>query len=72
MGKRRKSVSRGAQQRVRNNPLTGKQDTIPGTKAGKKRQRLAPGDPLRTHDIHGPVDGRKGRRSSPKVLLDEG
>jgi len=31
------------------NPLTGATETIPGTKAGKKRTRTAFGDPLRTH-----------------------
>lgn len=61
MGKKNKSVSRGAQQRTRINPITGKQETVPGTKAGRKRTRTAPGDPLRTHDIHGPTDKKKRR-----------
>lgn len=62
MGKKNKRVSRGAQQRDRVNPLTGQTETIPGTKAGKKRQRLAPGNPLRTHDLRGPVEKRKPKK----------
>lgn len=54
--------SKGAQQRTRKNPLTGAIETIAGTKAGKRRMRLAPGDPLRTHDLHGPV-GKKSKKS---------
>lgn len=65
MGKKNKSVNRGAQQRQRKNPLTGEIETVPGTKAGRKRQRLQYGHPLRTHDLHGPV-GKKptGKRKS--------
>lgn len=59
MGKKNKKVNRGAQQRERLNYLTGKVEIIPGTKAGKKRQRLSFGDPLRTHDLHGPVGKKK-------------
>jgi hypothetical protein len=59
MGKKNKRVSRGAQQRVRINPLTRAEETVPGTKAGKKRVRLAMSHPLRTHDLHGPVDKKK-------------
>lgn len=59
MGKKNKKVSRGAQQRVRINPLTRAEETVPGTKAGKKRVRLAMDNPLRTHDLHGPVDKKK-------------
>jgi hypothetical protein len=59
MGKKNKKVARGAQQRIRHNYLTGKDETIPGTKAGRKRQRLPFGDPLRTHDLHGPVGKKK-------------
>jgi len=62
VGKRRKGVSRGAQQRERVNPLTGQTETVSGTKAGKKRQRLSPGNPLRTHDLHGPVDKKKPKK----------
>lgn len=48
MAKQKKSkVSTGSRERL--NPLTGQIETIPGTKAGKKRTRTAPGDPLRTH-----------------------
>lgn len=49
MGKQAKSKGSGSG-RQRLNPLTGKVEQVGGTKAGRKRQRLAPGDPLRTHD----------------------
>lgn len=50
MGKSKKSSgSSGSQGRTRLNPLTGETETIPGTKAGKKRTRTSYGDPLRTH-----------------------
>jgi hypothetical protein len=61
MGKKKKSTARGLQQRERLNPLTGKIEIIPGTKAGKRRTRLPFGDPLRTHDLHGPV-GKKTKK----------
>jgi hypothetical protein len=52
MGKKKKSKgASGPQQRVRVNPLTGKEETIAGTKAGKRRVRLPFGHELRTHDI---------------------
>lgn len=60
MGKQAKQKpSRG--NRTRRNPLTGEVETIPGTKAGPKRVRLAPGDPLRTHVS---ADDRKEKRKS--------
>ena len=59
MGKKNKGPNRGAQQRVRINPVTGKEETIAGTKAGKKRMRTSFGDPIRTHDLHGPVGKKK-------------
>lgn len=59
MGKKNKKVARGAQQRERFNYLTGKTEIVPGTKAGKRRTRLSFGDPLRTHDLHGPVGKKK-------------
>lgn len=62
MGSKNKKVNRGAQQRVRVNPVTGKEETIPGTKAGRKRMRTSFGDPIRTHDIHGPVDKKKSKK----------
>lgn len=62
MGKKNKGVSRGAQQRERFNYLTGKTEIVPGTKAGKRRTRLSFGDPLRTHDLHGPV-GKKSKKN---------
>lgn len=48
MGKQAKTKP-GKGTRTRLNPLTGKLETIPGTKAGPKRSRLSQGDPLRTH-----------------------
>lgn len=62
MGKKNSKVSRGAQQRERLNYLTGKVEIVPGTKAGKRRTRLSFGDPLRTHDLHGPV-GKKSKNN---------
>ncbi len=58
MGKKRKKVSRGAQQRERQNPLTGEIEIVSGTKAGKRRARLSLGHPLRTHDLYGKKDIR--------------
>jgi hypothetical protein len=63
VGKKKSKVSRGAQQRERVNPLTGQTETVSGTKAGKKRVRLPFGNPLRTHDLHGPVDKRKSKKN---------
>lgn len=51
MGKKKASGSNRAGTRTRLNPLTGEVETIPGTKAGKKRTRLPEGHPLRTHDL---------------------
>lgn len=62
MGKKNKKVSRGSQQRTRRSPLTGSTELVSGTKAGKKRQRLPLGHPLRTHDLHGPVGKKPVRR----------
>ena len=47
--------AKGPQQRTRINPLTGEVETISGTKAGRKRQRLSLGHPLRTHDLRAPA-----------------
>jgi len=58
MGKRRKKVTRGAQQRERQNPVTGEVEIVSGTKAGKRRARLPFGHPLRTHDLYGKKDKR--------------
>lgn len=46
----KKGSSNRAGQRTRINPLTGQQETVTGTKAGKKRTRLPWGHPLRSHD----------------------
>lgn len=67
MGKKNKKAARGAQQRERKNPLTGQIEIVPGTKAGRKRQRLSPGHPLRTHDLHGPTTDKRGKKIKPKV-----
>lgn len=58
MGKKRKKVARGAQQRERQNPVTGEFEVVSGTKAGKRRARLPYGHPLRTHDLYGKKDIR--------------
>lgn len=65
-----KSSSKGPQQRRRIHPITKEVEMVPGTKAGKKRQRLPFGHPLRTHDLHGPV-GKKKPRSVTKNVADE-
>ena len=69
MGKKNKSVKRGAQQRERWNYIEQKMEIVPGTKAGKKRTRLPLGHPLRTHDLHGPVGKKKPRKL---VQIDDG
>lgn len=61
MGKKKKSVSRGAQQRERFNYLTGQIEIVAGTKAGKRRTRLPYGHPLRTHDLE-----QRGKRKGNK------
>jgi hypothetical protein len=50
MGKKKKSTSNRQGSRIRLNPLTGEKESVPGTKAGKKRTKLPFGHPLRTHD----------------------
>ena len=62
-----KSKKSGPQQRTRKNPQTGETEIISGTKAGKKRNRLPSGHPLRTHDIHGPV----GKKKKMVVISDD-
>ena len=62
MGKKRAKTARGAQQREKVNPITGKVEIVSGTKAGKKRHRLSFGDPSRTHDLRGPVDKNKSKQ----------
>jgi hypothetical protein len=59
-GKGKSKPSSG--QRVRTNPVTGNQETVAGTKAGKKRTRLPFGHELRTHDMHGIV--KKGKKKT--------
>lgn len=59
MGKKNKgSQSKGVGRQILN-PLTGLMEDRVGTKAGKKRQMLPVGHPLRTHDIHGPKEKGK-------------
>ena len=53
MGKK-KGTSGRTSERTFVDPLTGKTETVAGTKAGKKRQMLPPGHPRRTHDLRGP------------------
>ena len=53
MGKK-KGTSGRTSERTFVDPLTGKVETVSGTKAGKKRQMLPPGHPRRTHDLRGP------------------
>jgi hypothetical protein len=55
------SSGKSAQQRRRVHPKTGAVEMVPGTKAGKRRQRLPYGHELRTHDLHGPVGVKKKR-----------
>lgn len=59
MGKKKKSSGDRSGQRVRINPLTGATETVTGTRSGKKRQLLAPGNPLRTHDLNPPGSRKK-------------
>ena len=64
MGKKKKgsSASSGSGYRIRKNPLTGAVEQVPGTRAGRKRNRLPFGHPLRTHDLNlRPVNPRKAR-----------
>jgi len=70
MAKGKKSTAKGAQQRRRIHPITKVVEMIPGTKAGRKRQRLPIGHELRTHDLHGPV-GKTKRRNVTKNISDE-
>ena len=49
MGKQKKGKAGAGEGRTRKNPLTGEVEHIAGTKAGKRRQYLPPGHPLRTH-----------------------
>ena len=58
MGKSKKKLPRGAQQRERLNPTTKAVEVVSGTKAGKRRARLPFGHPLRTHDLHGKKNTR--------------
>ena len=69
MGKK-KSSAKGPQQRTRINPITKEAEIVSGTKAGKKRNRLTMGHPLRTHDLHGPV-GKTKKRNVTKNSPDE-
>jgi len=52
--------------RTRINPITKEVETVAGTKAGKKRNRLPVGHPQRTHDLRGPVGKKK-----KKTLAEE-
>ena len=66
MGKQKKTkAATGSRTRV--NPVTGEVETVTGTKAGKKRQRLPLDHPLRTHLV-----AEKKSKKSVKPLLDMG
>jgi len=65
MGKKKKGGGgggKGPQQRTRKNPLTGETETVSGPKAGRKRQRLSPGHPLRTHDLKAPTKANQKKK----------
>ena len=49
MGKQKKGKPGSGEGRTRKNPITGEVEIVPGTKAGKRRQYLPVGHPLRTH-----------------------
>ena len=49
MGKQKKGKAGAGEGRTHKNPLTGEVEHIAGTKAGKRRQYLPVGHPLRTH-----------------------
>lgn len=53
MGKSKRKGSGSGGGRTRVNPKTGLEEHVSGTKAGKKRQMLPFGHPLRTHDLKG-------------------
>jgi hypothetical protein len=69
MGKGKKGTTRGVQSRTRLNPLTGELETVPGTKAGKKRTRLPVGHPLRTHDLY--AESKTTKRPNRVANSDE-
>ena len=49
MGKQKKNKPGSGEGRIRKNPLTGAEEQVSGTKAGKRRNYLPVGHPLRTH-----------------------
>jgi len=57
--------SKNSGSRTRFNYITGKEEQVPGTKAGKKRMRLSVGDPLRTHDLR-----RLPPKTKAKMYID--
>ena len=59
MGKKKSSGAGVSTGRVRINPITGQTETVPGTRSGRKRNRLQFGDPLRTHDLKAPGSRKK-------------
>jgi len=60
MGKQKKGKAGAGEGRTRKNPLTGEVEHIAGTKAGKRRQYLPVGHPLRTHkDKKGHKEGTR-------------
>ena len=60
MGKQKKGKPGACEGRTRKNPLTGEVEHVSGTKAGKRRQYLPVGHPLRTHkDKKGHKEGTR-------------
>lgn len=59
MAKKKKSSGTRSGVRLRISPLTGQTEEVQGTRSGKKRLRLAPGHPLRTHDLNPPGSRKK-------------
>jgi hypothetical protein len=51
MAKGKKSSGTHSNERTRRNPQTGEVEKVGGAKAGRKRNRLPYGHPLRTHDL---------------------
>jgi hypothetical protein len=49
MAKQKKGKAGAGEGRTRKNPITGEVEQVAGTKAGKRRQYLPLGHPLRTH-----------------------
>jgi hypothetical protein len=64
MAQGKKSSGTHTNERIRLNPLTGEREKVGGAKAGRKRNRLPFGHPLRTHDLP------KGSKRSNEPMVD--